>query len=321
MGAKQIEVVGSPMQQAFSLTEVATMVGLSPARVRAFVRWGLLNPSHDEKGESRFSFQDVVLLRTTSGLAAGKITGRRIRRALRQLKGQLPEGKPLTAVTLGSERGHLVARDGEEAWDPETGQALFGFAGQTSARSADTVGAPAKMRDPAKAVASDAPPQADKPVVRLLRVVAPPAKNEPPKPKGDADEWYQLGCILESDSQLRAREAYLRAIDSDSNHADAHLNLGRLCHDAGDLKEAEAHYRRALLGRPTDATAWFNLAVVLEDGGRLADAVQAYRSAIAANPKCADSHFNLGRLLERVGRRTEAFRHLKIYRDLAQSGA
>jgi tetratricopeptide (TPR) repeat protein len=133
----------------------------------------------------------------------------------------------------------------------------------------------------------------------------------------DADAWFQLGCDLEGSKPAQAREAYRRALDIDSSHPDAHINLGRLLHESGELAEAENHYRCAINSRPNDVTAAFNLGVVLDDQEKLHQAVIAYRQAIACDPTCADAHFNLAQLYERLGRRADAIRHLKACRGLA----
>ena len=99
-------------------------------------------------------------------------------------------------------------------------------------------------------------------------------------------------------------------------HADAHLNLGCLEHEAGQLASAEAHYRAALAARSDDATARFDLAVALEDQERADEAREAYLACLAGDPACAEAHYNLARLAERSGDRATALRHLLAYRRL-----
>ena len=113
-----------------------------------------------------------------------------------------------------------------------------------------------------------------------------------------------------------ARRAYLKSLELDPHHAGAHLNLGRLLHEAGELREAEVHYRCALEDAGHRAVAAYNLGVVLEDQALLDEALFAYARAVEANPQLADAHHNLARLLERLGRTTDAIRHLNTYRRL-----
>jgi tetratricopeptide (TPR) repeat protein len=140
--------------------------------------------------------------------------------------------------------------------------------------------------------------------------------------------WYERGCELEASDPEAARVAYQRALAGRPDLADAHNNLGRLLHDAGELAAAEAHYRLALCAAPGTGLYWFNLGVVLEDGGRHAEAIAAYEQALALDALIADAHYNLARLIERAGRMADdemllrrAVRHLKQYRDLSRRGA
>src|SRR5437879_7840340 len=118
----------------YAAREVAKMLGLSVGQVRAFVRAGFLAPTRGPRGELRFSFQDLVLLRTAKGLISARIPPRRVRGALRKLKEQLPEGRPLRAVHIHAEGDRIVVGDGDARWSPESGQVLFDFGARELAR-------------------------------------------------------------------------------------------------------------------------------------------------------------------------------------------
>ena len=130
-----------------------------------------------------------------------------------------------------------------------------------------------------------------------------------------AAEWFELGYELEATSIDQARDAYARAIELDDGQVDAHLNLGRLLHEEGDLVAAERHYRRALEAAPGEATAAFNLGVVLEDLRRELQAIAAYERAIEADPDFADAYHNAVRLHEKRGDKAAAVRMLKRLRE------
>ncbi len=255
------------------------MLGLSVAQLRSYVRAGFLQPARGPRGELRFSFQDLVLLRTAQGLVGARIAARRVRAALRKLRGQLPEGRSLRDVHIRAEGDRIVVGDGARKWSPEDGQVLFDFA-----------------------------------TAELARKIAPLARRA--QRELDADGLYERGCDLEEADPAAARVAYERALQLDAQHAGARVNLGRLLHEAGDAAGAAQHYAGALRSRPGDSTAAFNLGVALEDLGRRAEAIEAYRQAIAADPGCADAHYNLSRLYEHLGQGAPALRHLRTYRAL-----
>lgn len=274
--------------KGYSTSEVAKLLGLTPARIRSYVRSGFLAPERDSARRLTFSFQDLVFLRTASGLLSARVAPRRVRKALRRLREQLPEGRPLAGVRIAMEGSRIVVADGSRRWQPDSGQILFDFG-----------------------------------IAELARKVAPVVRRAFREAQQDgsefsADDWYEWGCELEPGSPGEAIAAYRRALSLDPAHPDAHVNLGRLLHEAGDAAAAEPHYAAALAARPDDGTAAFNLGVALEDMGRLPEALLAYQKAVRIDPDNADAHFNAASLAEKLGRPAEALRHLRTYRKLTQ---
>ena len=98
--------------------------------------------------------------------------------------------------------------------------------------------------------------------------------------------------------------------------SDAHLNLGKLYHEAGMLKKSEAHYRAAMAHAPENPKPDFNLGVLLEDLAQPLEALRCYQAAIDKDPSFADAHYNLGLLLDSAGKKKEAFTHLRTARKL-----
>jgi len=127
----------------------------------------------------------------------------------------------------------------------------------------------------------------------------------------EAETHYARGHALEESDVAAARAAYLDALNAHSEHLDARINLGRLLHLDGELKEAEKVYRTA---KNSSALLSFNLAILLEDLNREDEAIAAYREALARDPSLHDAHFNLSRLHERARQPREALRHLLAYR-------
>ncbi|MGD2135241.1 MAG: tetratricopeptide repeat protein [Gemmatimonadales bacterium] len=269
----------------YTSRDAARLLDLSLAQVRAYARAGFLSPTRGERGEYRFSFQDLVLLRAASGLVAARIPAARIRRALDQLRRQLPGDRSLSELRITAEGDEIVVRDGASVWQPESGQFVLDF----------------QVADLATEIA---PLEADD------------AAAIDPDDERNAEAWYEVGVELESIAPAEALDAYRRAVDLDAGHSDALVNLGRLLHEDGSLPDAEQCYRRALDICPDDGTAAFNLGTVLEDLERSHDAIAAYERAAHLDPTQADAHFNLARLHERLGEKALALQHLKHYKSI-----
>jgi tetratricopeptide (TPR) repeat protein len=278
---------GTESGAGYSARDVSRLLGLTAGQVRAWVKSGLLDPQRDADGELRFTSRDLTLLRAARGLAGARIGPRRIERALARLRKQIPGRDSLTDLKILAEGRRIVVTDGSARWQPESGQLLIEFEEKGG---------------------------------ECVPFAQPSARRSPEQTgKESATSWYQRGCDLEETDVEAAREAYERALSLDPLHADAHVNIGRLLHEASDAIGAEEHYRSALAARPEDATAAFNLGVALEDLGRDVDAVEAYEKAVSLDSNHADAFFNLAGACERLGRPAAAIRHLKAYRALVRS--
>lgn len=275
--------------KGYTTPEVAEILGISPSRIRAWARRGLVSPSRGPRNAYVFSFQDIVLLRAAAELLDADVSARRVTRALEALRRQLPTGRPLSAVTISAVGDRVLVRDEETVWEPDSGQLRMDFA-------------------VAEVAAATLP-------------VARRALDEDGRGEGmTADDWYDAAVDLEAVSAEDAIGSYRRALELDPGHAEAHLNLGRLLHEAGRVEAAEEHYRRAASADPESARAFYNLGVALEDQSAPAGAIEAYEAALSLDPELPAAHFNLSRLLEAEGRQTDALAHLAEYKKLVSRG-
>jgi tetratricopeptide (TPR) repeat protein len=265
--------------EGYSLREVGKLLGLSRSILGRLIDAGFVAPTRGSRREYRFSFRDLVLLRAAQGLTEAKIPSSRILRSLRRLRSQLPQQVPLDGLRIEAVGDAVVVSEGQKQWRPDDGQYVMQF-------------------------------QVAAPDGRLAFFG--PAETPPPTD----ESWFEQGLMLERTSAEQACDAYRRALDADPAHCGAWVNLGRLLHELGRMREAEAVYANGLAACGTDGTLLFNLAVLLEDMHRVDDAAAAYRAALAAAPDLADAHFNLARLCEARGLRQEAVRHLSAFRKL-----
>ena len=276
------------MAQAHSLKSVREMLGLSAATVSRLVDAGFVTPSRGPHNEYRFSFQDVVLLRTAHRLQAARIPPRRIVKALASLREQLPEELPLSGLRISAVGSDIAVQQGGVQWDAESRQMLLDFEVAPAAGTVSLIG-------------------------RELEAAAAPAK---PAATSGADERLAHARRLEASDPAAAERAYRDAIAGAADTVDATLNLGALLYEAGRLDEALAAYDQGLARAPDEPRLHYNRALALEDLHRRDDALAAYEACLRLAPDFADAHFNAARLYEQLGKGQQALRHFSAYRRL-----
>ncbi len=260
----------------YGLSEVEQLLRLPRSAIRRLVQAGFVAPTRGPRNALRFSFQDLIVLRTARGLIDAKLSPRRIARALRQLRDQLSDATPLSGLSICAEANRVVVKQGGQRWQVDSGQYLLALDVDIAAG--------------------------------VLRVM--------PRPPPDAEACFSLAMTLEANDAPAALAAYRRALAADPAHLGAALNLGRLLHEGGRLEDAERVYRAALASHADDALLRYNLGVLLEDMNRIEEAVLAYERALRDDAGLADCHYNLARAYESLGKPRQAIRHLAQYRRL-----
>ena len=334
----------------YSTRDAARILQVPEPRVRTWARMGgIVSKPGAERLE--FTFQELLLLRTTRGLLEAGVPPRRVKRIWSSLKQHASDQLPLTHIRILAQGDRAIAWDGTSSWQADSGQMMLDLDGGATGEPipneplATEPGRDAELElqkvelAPIRQEAELAPirPEAELaprqqqvdetpvatdsssrrkatilpfPTATARSVAKSVASEDIDEDESEAEHWFRVGSELEASSPLEAREAYLKSLDADPNNADAHTNLGRLEHRAGDLAAAEARYRRAIQCAPDDSTAHFNLGVLLEDRRCPQAAVDSYLEAIRHDPDFADAHYNLGLLLEALGRRADALKHL-----------
>jgi len=258
------------------------MLGLSRHIVAGLIEAGFVSPTRGKRNEWRFTFQDLMLLRTAHALQAQRIPPRRILRSLARLKATLPAELPLTGLRITAIGADVAVRDRGGRWQADSGQLLLDF---------------------------DVAPVAGS-VTILVRAPSPKAEV------ADAKEVFEGALAREATDPGAAEAAYLQALALAPDLEDAYLNLGAMWAAAGRYIELVRLSDAALQHCPGSALLHFNLGVALDHLERLDQAAANYERSLEIDPTLADAHFNLARLHQQAGDERGALRHFNAYRRL-----
>jgi tetratricopeptide (TPR) repeat protein len=266
----------------YGVRDVEKLLRLPRRTIRSLVDAGFVSPARGPRRAWRFSFQDLVVLRTARTLTEAHVPAKRITRSIRELRQQLPDTMPLSGLAICAVGDRVVVREGASRWQAESGQYLL-------ALESDAAGS--------------------------IAMVEPPLSQQPVS----ADALFENAAALEATDPEAALQRYVEAIAADRRLVDAHINRGRLLHELGRLDEAERVYREALDCGLDAPLLHFNLGVLLEDLGRKAEALEAYEASLRADSRYADALHNAALLADRLGRTQDAIRYMAQYRRLGRS--
>ena len=268
----------------YGVGDVEKLLHLPRSTIRALIAAGFVSPARGPRNAWLFSFQDLIVLRTAQALADAKVPPRRITKSVRELRRHLPDAMPLSGLSICAVADRVVVREGGNRWQAESGQYLLAFEGDPADGSLSVI---------ERKTMADAP--------------------------SGAEEWFERAVALEPENAEAALRAYEQAIDVDPAFLNAHINLGRLLHEAGRYARAEQVYRDAVKICGRDPVLLYNLGVLLDDMDRKAPAMEAYEAALSADPGLAECHYNLALLFEKLKKPKEAIRHMSRYRTLIGS--
>src|SRR6266571_1930945 len=272
----------SQPERIYGVRELTRILTLTPRRAGQLRRLELL------RGDSGYTFRDLLALRAASALLDAGASVRQIRAALTALRRQHPGLEhPLAELRLTVEGDRLVAQSDRVRFDPRTGQMVLALdSGGLEVAATATL------------------------ATGLVRPLAPPADQ--------AETWFERASEWDGDPAQweDAIDAYRRVVSIDPTYAAAWNNLGLLLHRMGRYDEAGNAYLSALDHDPQCCEAAYNLGSLNEDTGNVEEAIRCYRRALDISPDYADAHFNLAGALARAGRGDEAVRHWQRYLEL-----
>jgi tetratricopeptide (TPR) repeat protein len=197
----------------YGVGEVERLLRMRRSTITNLVKAGFVTPARGPRNAWRFSFRDLIVLRTARLLTAAKVPAKRIMRSLKALRRRLPESMPLSGLSIDAVGDRVVVKEGAARWQAESGQYVLVFEGDPAAGE--------------------------------LKVI----EHKPEDPL----TLYERGVELEqAGRKLEALEAYKAALQEDPRMADCCYNLALLCEELKKPREAiryMAQYRRLLGGK------------------------------------------------------------------------
>ncbi|MFN8008497.1 MAG: tetratricopeptide repeat protein [Terriglobia bacterium] len=120
-----------------------------------------------------------------------------------------------------------------------------------------------------------------------------------------------LGVLHANQGEMdQAERAYLTALRLDSTFLPARVNLANLYNQLGRNPEAEQMLRDAIRQSPESGELYYSLGLLLAEENRLPEAEESLAKAAALLPQRALIHYNRGLALMQLGRTEEAKKEL-----------
>ncbi len=273
---------GSNDAQAYTLSQVCRLLGVSPRQLRAWQRQNLI------RAADTFTFPDLIALRALTRLRQQRVRPSRIRRVLASVREKLRDvHDPLRELRIFVEGRKITVQAGPSRMEPVTGQLLLDF----------------DRTELSKLAAF--PAQAEQP-------------SAPDKRRLEAGLWFEKALQLEQSGATpdAVIAAYKSAIELDPASVGAMVNLGTVYFHLQAWDEAERYYKQALAVDPGYALAHFNLGNLYDERQDRPRALAHYLMALRLNPRYADAHYNLALLYQTAGQIMRAVRHWKAYLKL-----
>ena len=228
---------------SYGVRDVEKLLRLPRSTIRTLIAAGFVSPARGPRNAWRFSFQDLIVLRTAQALADAHVPHRRITSSVKDLRRHLPESMPLSGLSICAVADRVVVREGDSRWQADSGQYLLAFEGDPSDGS--------------------------------LSVIERVETSAAAAPSSDWEARIDRGLALsEAGRFAEAERAYREAIALRGDDAIPHYNLGVLLEDMKRIPEAAAAYLAALRCDPELADAHYNLALVSRRLGRPREAIR-----------------------------------------------
>lgn len=261
-------------RRLYTSAQLARILELSPQRISAWVRAGLIHPVRTSRRLASFEFREVAQAKALARLTAQGVAPKRIQKSLKALARWWPEAEsPLLQIEALEARGKLLVRTGEGDLAEPSGQLWLDF--------------------PPEGAPGATVPDSELWFQRALRleeeerleeaVLAYGKALDPARPR--ADIAFNLGNALYALGRYEdAARALTLASELDPDYVEAWNNLGNALAQLGRQQEACTRFERALALEPDYVDAHFNLGESLAASGELERARRHWRAYLALDP-------------------------------------
>ena len=105
---------------SYSVRDVERVLHLSRSTIQGLIDGGFVKPARGPRRQYRFSFQDLIVLRAARAFTQAKVPRKRIHRALKDLRRNLPQTMPLSGISITAVGDRVVVREGKSRGKSKT---------------------------------------------------------------------------------------------------------------------------------------------------------------------------------------------------------
>jgi tetratricopeptide (TPR) repeat protein len=129
---------------------------------------------------------------------------------------------------------------------------------------------------------------------------------------GNPQVLYNMGVLyLKLEQKDKARECFLKTLEANTNHPNAHIKLGQIHEMQLDYQKALNEYLAAVPGSRKPYILYARIGNVNIRLKRFPEAREAFRRALGINPNFAGAHVNIGETYLKEGDFEKAIGHFK----------
>jgi len=270
-----LSVEREPSRRLYTSAQLARILELSPQRISAWVRAGLIHPVRTGSRLTSFEFREVAQAKALARLTAQGVAPRRIQKSLAALARWWPEAKsPLLQVEALEARGKLLVRTGAGQLAEPSGQLWLDFPAEFAARSTTVPDSELWFQ---RALRLEEEERLEEAVLAYGKAL------DPARPR--VDIAFNLGNALYAlGRHADAARALTLATELDPDFVEAWNNLGNALAQQERHGEAGVCFERALALEPDYGDAHFNQAESLAALGELERARRHWRAYLALDP-------------------------------------